>query len=189
MRIGEIMTRDVEVAAPGDTLQSAARLMADLDVGALPVADGDQLVGMITDRDITVRGVATGQAPERCTVGEIMSTELRYCLEDDTVEEVAERMGALQVRRLPVLDRDERRLVGIVALGDLATLGGREETTAEALREISEPAGEPAPEIAAGVQPSAAGACGEDRDGRGRERTANDLAADEAARGGGGVGP
>jgi CBS domain-containing protein len=187
MRIGEIMTRDVEVAAPGDTLRSAAQLMADLDVGVLPVTDDGQLVGMITDRDITVRGVATGQAPERCTVGEIMSPELRYCLEDETVEEVAERMGALQVRRLPVLDRDERRLVGIVALGDLATLGADRAATAEALREISEPAGEPAPGEVARVQPGAAG--GADRGGRGRERAASDLAADEAAAGGGGVGP
>ncbi len=105
MKISEIMTRDVEVAAPGDTLQSAAQLMADLDVGALPVTDDGQLVGVITDRDITVRGVARGRAPERCTVGEIMSTELRYCLEDDTVEEVAERMGALQVRRICCVGR------------------------------------------------------------------------------------
>ena len=136
MMIGEIMTRDVEVAAPGDTLRSAARLMADLDVGVLPVADGDQLVGMITDRDITVRGVATGQAPERCTVGEIMSTELRYCLEDDAVEEVAERMGALQVRRLPVLNRD-KRLVGIVALGDFAVESNEIRPAAEAMAGVS----------------------------------------------------
>ena len=95
-------------------------------------------------------------------------------------------MGALRVRRLPVLDRD-KRLVGIVALGDLATLGGRERVTAEALREISAPAGAPVPEEAAGIQPGAAG--GADRGGRGGERAPSDLAADEAAAGGGGVGP
>ncbi len=179
MKVSEIMTRDVEVAAPGDTLQSAAQLMADLDVGALPVADGDQLVGMITDRDIAIRGVAKGRTPERCTVGEIMSTALRYCLEDDTIDEVAERLGALQVRRLPVLSRD-KRLVGIVALGDLALLGGDEEATAEALREVSEPAGEPAQAVA-GVHRTGGGAQS--------EQEPSDLAADEAAKGGGGVGP
>ena len=112
-----------------------------------------------------------------------MSTELRYCLEGDTVAEVAARMGALQVRRLPVLNRDER-LVGIVALGDLALLGEDKEATAEALREVSEPAGEPALG-ATGIHPTEGGA----RDDRGGEGEPSDLAADEAAKGGGGVGP
>ncbi len=150
MKVSEAMSRNVRIARPDDTIQKVAQTMAEIDAGVLPVGEDERLVGMITDRDITVRGVATGQAPERCTVGEIMSTELRYCLADDPVEEVAERMGALQVRRLPVLNR-AKQLVGIVALGDLATLGGDNEAAAGALREVSEPAGEPAPEEVAGV--------------------------------------
>lgn len=134
MNIGELMTPDVEVIRPDDTLQTAAKMMADLDAGILPVGENDRLVGMITDRDITVRAVANGRDPEKTTVRDAMSDEVRYCFEDENPEEVARKMGAWQVRRLPVLNRD-KRLVGIVSLGDLVI--GADEPAKEALKEIS----------------------------------------------------
>lgn len=136
MKIGELMTPDVEVIKPDDTLHTAAKMMADLNSGVLPVGENDRLVGMITDRDITVRAVAEGRDPNKTAVREAMSGEIRYCFEDEDAEAVAYRMGSWQVRRLPVLNRD-KRLVGIVSLGDLM-IGGAEEPGKEALREISE---------------------------------------------------
>jgi CBS domain-containing protein len=135
MKISEVMTPDVEVIRPDDTLRTAAQMMADLDAGVLPVCDGEHLVGMVTDRDITVRGVAAGCSPEDTQVHDVMSDELRYCFEDDDVEMISKQMARWHVRRLPVLDRD-KRLVGIVSLGDLA-IGGAEDESKEALREIS----------------------------------------------------
>lgn len=134
MKIAELMTPDVEVIRPDDTLHTAARMMADLDAGILPVGENDRLVGMITDRDITVRAVAEGRDPEKTTVRETMSDQVRYCFDDENPQEVAQKMGAWQVRRLPVLNRD-KRLVGIVSLGDLVI--GAEEPAKEALKEIS----------------------------------------------------
>ena len=136
MQIRELMTTDVEVIRPDDTLQTAAQTMADLNAGALPVGENDRLVGMITDRDITVRAVAKGCDPEKTRVREVMSSEIRYCFEDEGSEAVARKMGEWQIRRLPVLNRD-KRLVGIVSLGDLA-IGGAEEESKEALEEISQ---------------------------------------------------
>ena len=136
MQIREIMTPDVEVIRPDDTLRTAAKMMADYDVGALPIGENDRLVGMITDRDITVRGVAQGRDPEKTTVREAMSGRVLYCFEDDDIAEVARKMGDWQVRRLPVLNR-EKRLVGIVSLGDLA-IGGAKREGEEALEDISE---------------------------------------------------
>jgi CBS domain-containing protein len=138
MKVSELMTRDVEVAAPDDDLRTAAQLMRDLDTGALPVAENDRLVGMITDRDITIRAVAEGKAPHECRVREAMSREVHYCFEDEAEAEVAAKMGKLQVRRLPVLNRD-KRLVGIVSLGDLAAEAGAAPSGA-ALERISQPA-------------------------------------------------
>jgi CBS domain-containing protein len=134
MKIGELMTPDVEVIRPDDTLHTAARMMADLDAGVLPVGENDRLVGMITDRDITVRGVAKGRDPDKTKVRDAMSGEVRYCFDDEDPEEVARKMGSWQVRRLPVLNRD-KRLVGIVSLGDLV-IGGSEEPAKDALKEI-----------------------------------------------------
>ena len=134
MRIAELMTPDVEVIRPDDTLHTAAKMMADLDAGILPVGENDRLVGMITDRDITVRAIAEGRDPEKTTVRDAMSDQVRYCFDDEDPEEVARKMGAWQVRRLPVLNRD-KRLVGIVSLGDLVI--GAEEPAKEALKEIS----------------------------------------------------
>jgi CBS domain-containing protein len=136
MRIAEVMTRDVKVIGPERSVREAARLMDNLNVGSLPVCDGERLVGMITDRDITVRATAVGEDPDRTRVKEIMTDDVRWCFEDDDVSDVVRTMGDVQIRRLPVIDH-EKRLVGIVALGDLAT--DRAEGTEEALRNISEP--------------------------------------------------
>lgn len=121
MRIAEVMTRAVRVTSPDASLQEAARLMAELDAGVLPVGEGDRLVGMITDRDIAVRAVAQGKGPET-KVREAMTPEVKYCFEDDDVDDVARNMAEIKVQRLPVVSRD-KRLVGIVTLGDIAVQG------------------------------------------------------------------
>jgi CBS domain-containing protein/osmotically-inducible protein OsmY len=136
MRIADVMTRDVRVIQPDRTIRDAARLMDDLNVGVLPVCDGRKLVGMITDRDITVRATAAGLAPGETRVREVMTDEVEWCSEDDDVDEIVETMSRRQIRRLPVVSRD-RRLVGIVALGDLAT--DSEPQAARALHRISTP--------------------------------------------------
>ena len=136
MKISEIMTRNVRVVSPDRTIQEAARLMDEMNVGVLPVCDGRRLVGMITDRDITVRSTAAGIAPDQHTVREIMTDEVEWCFDDDDVDEIVEIMSRHQIRRIPVVDRD-KRLVGIVALGDLAT--DRREDAARALSRISTP--------------------------------------------------
>jgi CBS domain-containing protein len=119
--IQDVMTRDVRTIAPQDSVQRAAQLMDELNVGAIPVCEGDQLVGMITDRDITVRSVAAGQAPASTRVQDVMSTDVRTCTPNQTVDEVLGQMGDVQIRRVPVLDEQSQRVVGIVSLGDMAT--------------------------------------------------------------------
>lgn len=136
MKVEELMTRDVVTAAPDQTLQQAARAMCDLDIGVLPVGQDDRLVGMITDRDIAVRAVAFGKGPET-KVGEVMSCEIRYCFHDEEVADVSSNMADIQLRRLPVVDRD-KRLVGILALADIATSDSQGEATV-ALSGISRP--------------------------------------------------
>lgn len=136
MKIADLMTRDPQTIAPDDTLRRAAELMDDLDVGVLPVCDAGRLVGMVTDRDITVRATAAGESPEAAKVGEIMTTDLRWCYEDEDVEGAERMMRQAQIRRLPVLDRD-RRLVGVLSLGDLAAKGARD--VGETLDIISQP--------------------------------------------------
>ncbi len=135
-RIADIMTRSVAVVGRDETLQAAARRMKEMDVGALPVTDGKALVGMVTDRDITVRGVAEGMVVQESLVSDVMTEEVRWCSESDSVETVMAQMGEQQVRRLAVLDA-AHEIVGIVALGDLATRQSAH--TDEALREISTP--------------------------------------------------
>jgi CBS domain-containing protein len=132
------MSDDVRIANPNQPIRDAARLMAQIDTGVLPVGENDRLVGMITDRDIAIRAVAAGKGPDT-PVREIMSHEVKYCFEDDDVEEVAQNMADLKVRRLPVLNRD-KRLTGIVSLGDIALAddGG---SAGLALSGISEPGG------------------------------------------------
>lgn len=137
MKISECMTRDVQLADPDDTIAHAARLMARLDAGVLPVSSNDRLVGMITDRDIAIRAVAEGKGPD-AKVSEVMNAEVKYCFDDQEVDDVLSNMGDLQLRRLPVLNH-EKRLVGIVSLGDLADSHAR--PAGEALSGISRPGG------------------------------------------------
>ena len=119
MKVSEVMSRKVEMARPEDSIQRAAQMMGRIDAGILPVADGDRLIGMITDRDIAVRGVGEGRNPTDTPVNEVMTREVKYCFEDDDVGDVATNMAELQVRRLPVVNRN-KRLTGIVSLGDIA---------------------------------------------------------------------
>jgi len=119
--IADIMTRQLSTVGPDDDLQRAAQLMRDADIGALPVCEGDRLVGMVTDRDITVRASARGIAPGGCKVRDVMSADTAWCFEDQSVGEVLQQMGDRQVRRLPVFRRDSMQLAGMVALADLAT--------------------------------------------------------------------
>jgi CBS domain-containing protein len=139
MQVKMMMTRGVECIDPDACLQEAAQRMRDLDVGALPVCENDRLTGVITDRDITVRSVAAGRDPWNDRVRDAMTPGLVYCFEDQDVAEVARLMAGKQVRRLPVLNRD-KRLVGIVSLGDLALVTHDEHLTGHALEGISEPA-------------------------------------------------
>ncbi|HEY0914509.1 MAG TPA: CBS domain-containing protein [Solimonas sp.] len=139
MKVSECMSQDVCVAMPDMSLRDAATLMADIDAGALPVRDGDRLVGMITDRDIAIRGIAAGLGPE-ARVRQAMSSEVKYCYEDEDTEHVVRNMGDIQVRRLPVLNRD-KRLVGIVALADLACTAADRRNLGAALSDISRESG------------------------------------------------
>lgn len=138
MKAADVMSRKVRLVSPDDTLQHAASAMAEIDAGALPVADGDGLVGMLTDRDIVVRGVAQGIDPQ-AKVSEAMSDEVLYCFEDEDVEQVCRNLADQQIRRLPVMDRN-KRLVGILSLGDLATEGTGYGTD-DALADISRAGG------------------------------------------------
>jgi CBS domain-containing protein len=118
MKVRDIMTRDVRLLNPNPTIREAASLMAEVDAGALPVGENDRLVGMLTDRDIVIRAVAQGK-PVDTKVAAVMSKEVLYCLDTDDLDDVSRNMGKAQVRRLPVVNAD-KRLVGIVSLGDLA---------------------------------------------------------------------
>ena len=137
MKIANIMSRDVHFIGPDTTLREAAKKMKQIDSGVLPVAEHDKLVGMLTDRDIAIRGVAAGKGPD-AKVRDAMSHELKYCFEDEDVQHVAGNMAELQVRRLPVMSR-EKRLVGIVSLSDISQ--GSLPHTARALHGISKPGG------------------------------------------------
>lgn len=135
--IQDVMTPDVRYLAPTDSVRRAASLMDELNVGAIPVLDGEALVGMITDRDIAIRSTAKGKDPETDRVGNAMSPEVRTCHPGQSVDEVLREMGDQQIRRVPVIDQTSHKLVGIVSLGDLAkTQSG---SVDNALREISEP--------------------------------------------------
>lgn len=121
MQVNQIMTRDVRTVRPDQSIREAAALMAEVDTGALLVNENDRLVGMLTDRDIAIRAVAEGR-DGNTPVQQVMTPDIYYCFEDEEVERVAENMADIQVRRLPVLDR-EKRLVGVVSLGNLASAG------------------------------------------------------------------
>jgi CBS domain-containing protein len=136
MRVSEAMTRTVCMAYPDQTVEEIARLMCDADIGCMPVRDNDRLVGMITDRDIAVRAIGCGKGPET-RVRDVMTAEVKYCFEDQDLDDVADNMGEQQIRRMPVLDRS-KRLVGVLALGDLALVDGNG-SAGEALSQISRP--------------------------------------------------
>lgn len=139
MKVRDVMTREVLVAAPNDTIREVAREMARIDAGVLPVRENEQLVGMITDRDITIRAVGADLDPSTTTVRQVMTADVRFCYDDENVEEVARDMARLQLRRMPVVDR-HRRLVGIVSIGDLAQ-DMKPSRVGATLREVSEPGG------------------------------------------------
>ena len=139
MRVSECMTREVQLASPTDTIADAAKAMARLDAGVLPVSDNDRLVGMITDRDIAIRAIAQGKGPG-AKVAEVMNAEVKYCFDDQEIGEVLRNMAELKVRRMPVLNH-EKRLVGIISLGDMAAADGQAQRTGDALCDISRPGG------------------------------------------------
>ena len=140
MKVSECMTSDVEIVSPDQPIREAAQFMLRADAGSMPVGDGDRLVGMVTDRDITVRAVAEGRGPET-PVRDVMTAELIYCFDDDEVEEAAIKMSDSQVRRLPVLSRENETLVGIVSLGDISR-SDQSEAAGVALDGITDPGGE-----------------------------------------------
>jgi CBS domain-containing protein len=139
MKVSEVMTRDVQLIEPTQTIRDAARLMAEMDAGIMPVREGNRLVGMITDRDIAIRAVAQGRGPDTL-IREVMTDEVKYCYEDDDTNDVARSMADIQVRRLPVLTRD-KRLVGIISLSDMAISDGATRA-GEAVAGISQPGGQ-----------------------------------------------
>jgi len=139
-RVADVMTRGVRSMSPQDTVVLAAQAMDELNVGVIPVCEGDKLVGMVTDRDIVVRGVAQEADPTSMKLADVMSTNVRRATEDDDVDEVLDEMARNQIRRMPVVDSEEH-LVGIITLGDIAAKTEEGETdVAQSLGEISEPA-------------------------------------------------
>ena len=139
MNVNSCMSTDVRIASPGESIRDAAKSMKELDAGALPVGENDRLVGMITDRDIAVRAVAEGRGPET-TVKDVMSREVLYCFDDESLADVARQMRELQIRRMVVLNRD-KRLCGIISLGDIALTEEDPDQTAMALSGVSTPGG------------------------------------------------
>ncbi len=138
MKVSEIMSRKLVVVSPADTVKSAANAMRSSNVGILPVLSEDRMIGIITDRDIVIRVVADGKSPAECEVGDVMTEEIHYCLDDDDIEEVARRLGEQRIRRMPVLDRNNRP-VGLISLDDIAIHADWGRTVAEALRRIAAP--------------------------------------------------
>lgn len=136
--VADIMTADVASVSPQENIRRVAEMMKELDVGSIPVCDGDRVIGMVTDRDIAIRTVAEGESPEQVQVKDIMSVNVITCFDNQPVDEMMEEMRDEQVRRIPVLDHQTHRLVGIVSLGDLATKHSAE--VDRTLYEISTPA-------------------------------------------------
>jgi CBS domain-containing protein len=135
-QVSQVMTRGVRSLPPTETVMKAAQAMQELDVGVIPVCDGQTLVGMVTDRDIVLRGVAKGCTVDKTLLKDVMTKDAQWCYEDDSLEAVSNKMRDSQIRRIPVVDR-QKQLVGIVSLGDLATRTSDEEETGETLEEIS----------------------------------------------------
>lgn len=138
--VADVMTRDPRSMAPQDTLAQAAKLMDELNVGVVPVCDGDRLVGVVTDRDIVVRGLARDLDPASCKLSDVMSGHVRTARQDDDVDEVLSEMANAQIRRMPVVDGQDQ-LVGILSIGDIAAkTPDAEEDVALSLGDISSPA-------------------------------------------------
>jgi CBS domain-containing protein len=139
MKVSEVYTPNPQCISPDASLMEAAQRMRSLDVGMLPVCDNDRLAGAVTDRDITIRAVAEGLDPKTTQVRQVLTPEICYCFEKQSINEVAEMMEERQIRRLPVLN-EHKRLIGIVSLGDLAVRTGKEKLVGEVLERVSEPA-------------------------------------------------
>jgi CBS domain-containing protein len=136
-QVSELMTRGVRTLTPNESMLLAAQAMEELDVGVIPVCDGRKLVGIVTDRDIVLRGVAQGCPADQTPLSSLMTRDACWCFEDQSVEEATEQMREAQIRRLPVVDRD-KHLVGMLSLGDVATRGGAE-AGAQTLEDVSQP--------------------------------------------------
>jgi CBS domain-containing protein len=139
MKLKDIMTKNVEIITPEISLKDAAMRMKDLNIGILPVGENDRLVGMVTDRDITIRAVSEGKDPAATKVREIMTPDAKYCFEDDDITAAAKKMKDLQIRRVLVLNK-EKRVTGIISLGDMVVDSGDDKMSGEVLHKISEPA-------------------------------------------------
>ncbi|MBY4896065.1 CBS domain-containing protein [Cupriavidus sp. AU9028] len=135
----DVMTAQPAFVTSDETIQRAAELMGQLDVGALPVCDGQRLIGMVTDRDITVRCTASGADPASTKVSEAMTAEVQWCNEEDPIDSVREKMASSQIRRIPVINKDHQ-LVGMVSLGDLAVKTEDSAGAGQALEDVSQPA-------------------------------------------------
>ncbi|MBD3401437.1 CBS domain-containing protein [candidate division GN15 bacterium] len=138
MLLRDVMTPNVEYISPDTTLSEAATKMRDLDVGALPIGENDKLVGMLTDRDITVRGVAEGKDPKQVSVRDAMTENVVYCYDDEDLSAASKTMREKQIRRVIVLNRD-KRMVGICSLGDLVVDSGDETLGGKVLQDVSKP--------------------------------------------------
>lgn len=141
MKVSECMSKDVRIAAPTDTIADAARAMMEIDAGSLPVGENDRLIGMVTDRDIAVRAVAQNKGSETI-IRDVMSPNVVFCFENDDVSDAAAKMSDQQVRRLPVVN-GEKRLVGMLSLGDISLAGSKHaKTSGEALSGVARPGGQ-----------------------------------------------
>jgi len=140
MKLRDIMTRSVKTIMPDATITEAAKLMNDLDVGDLPVCANDKVAGIITDRDIVIRLIAAGKNPNECKVSEAMTSPVEYCFSEDDIESAAKLMANKQIRRLLIIDKNSKKLVGIVSLGDLAVYAKNKAVSTETLEKVSQPA-------------------------------------------------
>lgn len=138
MKLDEIMTKDVEIISPGDTLQTAAQKMRDRDIGFLPVCDGDRLIGVLSDRDVIVRALAEGMDSNAIVGRDLITSPAIYCFDDQTLDEAAKLMHDNQIRRLVILNRDDKRMVGVISLGDLA-INVDEKISGDVLQSVSAP--------------------------------------------------
>jgi CBS domain-containing protein len=137
-RVAEVMTRGVRTMTPNETIRQAAQAMEELDIGAIPVCDGDRILGMVTDRDLVVRGIAQGRPADQTPIRDVMTSDVCWVYEDQSVDEANLQMAGKQIRRMPVVDRD-KHLVGMLSLGDVAVKASGV-SAGQALEDISEPA-------------------------------------------------